>query len=356
MDLSSLLGKELTWGRHKLLALFTILVVLPAVFVYATFAFQHVLPTDAPVAIAPQTAAVTQDDLNIAKASVTYFSDPQTFESEAAALQALGREQVYAVITVPPNLTDGSLGTAEFDVYVSGSIVPYHEPARALQGIVSYSLDGALPRDATATRKFVGTERSLSTYLVPTFIISLVAIVALAYLPYTFDNEAAVVDRLRVETSLYAVFASKLLFFAGLLFVPLVVFDVTSAYFGTDLNVLSVGTFVVAVLTFLLLGLVAATLMLLLGFGTWGRIANLLVLFFVLTFSGLVYPVGFFSPVRRWLVRQVPTHYAAITARGFILRGDSLPTYTDWLLGLAGAVGVAALAFAGAVELYERRA
>lgn len=356
MDLSSLLGKELRWGRHKLLALFTILVVLPAVFVYATSAFQHVLPTDAPIALAPQTANVTQDDLNIAKASVTYFSDPETYDSQAAAMHALGREQVYAVVTVPPNLTAGSLGAAEFDIYASGSVVPYHEPTRALNGIVSYSLDSTLPRDVTATSHFVGAERSLASYLIPTFLISLIAIVALVYLPYTFDNEAAVIDRLRVESSLYAVFGSKLLFFAGLLFVPLAVFDVTTAYFGTGLNVLSVGTTIVTMLTFLVLGLVAATLMLLLGFGTWGRIANLLVLFFVLTFSGLVYPVGFFSPARRWIVRHVPTHYSAISTRGFVLRGDSIGTYSDWLLGLAGAVVVAAVVFAGAVELYERRA
>jgi ABC-2 type transport system permease protein len=356
MDVSSLLGKELTWGRHKLLALFAILVVLPAVFAYATFAFQHVLPTDAPVAIAPQTASVSDADLDIARASVTLFSDPKTYESQAAAMRALGREQVYAVVTVPANLTDGSLGTANFDVYVSGSVVPYHEPARALENILTYSLGDTLPRDVSTERQFVGTERTLSSYLIPTFVLTLVSLVALAYLPYTFDNEAAVVDRLRVESSLYAVFASKLAFFGLLLLVPLAVFDVTTAYMGADLHVLSLGTAIVATLTFLLLGLLASAVMLVFGFGTWGRITNLLVLFFVLTFSGLVYPVGFFSPARRWLVRQIPTHYSAIATRGFVLRGDAIGTYSDWLLGLAGAVVVAALAFAGAVELYERKA
>jgi len=38
------------------------------------------------------------------------------------------------------------------------------------------------------------------------------------------------------------------------------------------------------------------------------------------------------------------------------LRDDPIGLYADWLLGLAAAVVVAALAFAGAVELYERRA
>ncbi|WP_232701833.1 ABC transporter permease [Halobacterium wangiae] len=356
MDLSSLLGKELTWGRHKLLALVAILVVLPAVFAYATFGFQHVLPTDAPIAIAPQTAAVTDDDMNIATAAVTVFSDPQPFATEASAMHALGREQVYAVVTVPPNLTDGSLGPAQFDVYVDGSVVPYLTPAQAIENIVAYGLDGTLPRDVEVTRQVVGTEYSLSSYLVPTFVLTLVALVALAYLPYTFDSEAAVLDRLRVETSLHAVVASKLAFFAVLLVVPLVVFDLMSVYMDAGVQVLGVGTIVVTVLTFLLLGLVAATVMLLVGFGAWGRIANLLVLLFVLGFSGLAYPVGFFSPARRWLVRHVPTHYAAISTRGFVLRDDPVELYADWLLGLVGAVLVAALAFAAAVELYERRA
>jgi len=356
MDLSSLLGKELTWGRHKILALTAILVVLPAVFAYATFGFQHVLPTDAPIAIAPQSAAVTQDDMNIATAAVTVFSDPQTYATEAKAMQALSREQVYAVVTVPPNLTDGSLGTAQFDVYVDGSVVPYHTPAQAIENIIEFGLGETLPRDVVVDREVVGTEYSLSSYLVPTFIVTLVALVALAYLPYTFDSEAAVLDRLRVETSLYAVVASKLAFFAALLLVPLAVFDLVGAYMEAGVNVVGVGTAIVAVLTFLFLGLVAATVLLLVGFGAWGRIANLLVLLFVLGFSGLAYPVGFFSPARRWLVRHVPTHYAAITTRGFVLRDDPIWLYADWLLGLAGAVVVAALAFAGAVELYERRA
>ncbi|WP_232685819.1 ABC transporter permease [Halobacterium zhouii] len=356
MDLSSLFRKELTWGRHKLLALFAVLVVLPAVFAYATFAFQHVLPTDAPIAIAPQTASVTRDDLNIAKAAVTFFSDPATYETKAAAMDALNREQVYTVLTVPPNLTDGSLGTAQFHVYVSGSVVPYQRPAQALTSITSYALDNTLPRDVTATRHVVGKKYSLSSYLVPTFVLTLVSLVALAYLPYTFDSEAAVLDRLRVETSLHAVVASKIAFFAGLLVVPLAVFDVVSASMGADLHVLSVGTVVVTLLTFCLLSLVAATVVLVVGFGAWGRIANLLVLGFVLTFSGLAYPVGFFSPARRWLVRHVPTHYAAIATRGYVLRGDPVTAYADWLLGLAAAVVVAAVAFSGAVELYERRA
>jgi ABC-2 type transport system permease protein len=356
MDLSSLLEKELTWGRHKRLALLAILVVLPALFAYATFAFQHVLPTDAPIAIAPQTTAVTQDDLNIAKAAVTFFSDPQTYETEAAAMDALNREQVYAVITVPADLTNESLGTAHFDVYVSGSVVPYQQPAQALTSITSYALDSTLPRDVTASRHVVGENHSLSSYLIPTFVLTLVALVALAYLPYTFDSEAAVLDRLRVETSLHAVVASKIVFFAGLLLVPLAVFDVVSHAMGADLQVLSVGTVAVTLLTFCFLALVATTVMFLVGFGAWGRITNLLVLFFVLSFSGLAYPVGFFSPARRWLVRHVPTHYSAIATRGFVLRGDPVTAYTDWLLGLVGAIAVAAVAFAGAVELYERRA
>lgn len=356
MDLSSLLRKELTWGRHKLLALLAILVVLPALFAYATFAFQHVLPTDAPIAIAPQAAAVTTDDLKIARAAVTFFSDPEMYGSKAAAMDALNREQVYAVITVPANLTDGSLGTAQFDVYVSGSVVPYQEPAQALSSITSYALDSSLPRDVTATRHVVGEKHSLSSYLIPTFVLTLVSIVALAYLPYTFDSEAVVLDRLRVETSLHAVVASKIAFFAGLLLVPLAVFDVVSGAMGANLQVLGVGTVVVTLLTFCLLALVAATVLLVVGFGAWGRIANLLLLFFVLSFSGLAYPVGFFSPARRWLVRHVPTHYSAIATRGFVLRGDPVTAYTDWLLGLVAAIAVAAVAFAGAVELYERRA
>ncbi|WP_336038124.1 ABC transporter permease [Halobacterium yunchengense] len=356
MDVTSLLGKELTWGRHKLVALLVVLVLLPAVFSYTTFAFQHVLPTDAPVAVAPADDATTEEDLDIATASVTLFSDPRTYDSEAAAMRALNRERVYAVIAVPPDLTDESAGTAHFDVYASGSVVPYLQPSQALASIASYTLEDQLPRDVSATRHVVGEEYALSSYLIPAFLLTLVSLVALVYLPYTFDQEAAVLDRLRVETSLHAVVASKLAFFGALLFVPLAVFDATTAHAGAALSVLTPGTALVTLLTFLLLGLVAATLMVVFRFGTWGRIANLLVMLFVLSFSGIAYPVGFFSPARRWLVRHVPTHYSAVTTRGFVLRGDAVGQYADWLLGLAAWVVGAAVVFAGAVELYERRA
>jgi len=355
MDVPSLLGKELTWGRHKLLALASILVVLPAAFAFATFGFQSVLPTDAPVAIAPQTAAVAGDDLSIARAAITIFSDPQTFDSQASAMRALNREQVYAVVSVPADLANESLGTAEFTVYVEGSVVPYHKPSQGLTSIVSYSLDSTLPRGAVANREFVGEQYRLSTYLVPTFVLTLVSLVALAYLPYTFDNEAEVLDRLRVESSLYAVVASKLAFFSVLMLVPLLTFDAASAISGANVTVLGPGTLLVTVLLFLLLGLVGATVMFLLGFGAWARIANLAVMLFVLGFSGVAYPVGFFSPARRWLVRHVPTHYAAIATRGFVLRDDPIALYADWLAGLVGAIAVAALAFVGSVKLYERR-
>lgn len=356
MDVPSLLGKELRWGRHKLLALAAVFVVLPAVFAYVTGGFQHVLPTDAPIAVAPRTAAVTGDDLRVARAAVTVFSDPVIYQSRADALTALGREQVYAVVSVPPALADSARGAAAFTVYIDGSVVPYHEPSRAIVRLLQSGLGTAIPRDVTVSRKFVGTQYSLSTYLVPSFVVSLTAIVALGYLPQTFEAEAAVLDRLRVETSLYAVVASKLLFFAALLVVPLVVFDAVTAVTGGSVSVLGVATLAVVVVTFLLLGLVAVAIQLLAGFGVWGRILNLLVLLFVLGFSGVVYPVGFFSPARRWVVRQVPTHYAVVTIRGLVLRGQPISAYADWLGGLVAAVGVAALVAGGTIELYERRA
>lgn len=362
-DLSSLLGKELRWGRHEILALLALFVALPAVFAYATTGFEHVLPTDAPVAVAPAGPAATDTDLRVARAAVTVFGDPELYGSRAAAMDALARERVYAVVAVPAGLTDGAAaGAAEFTMYVDGSVVPYHQPSRAITTLLESGLGELAPRDVSVTREVVGGQHALSAYLVPTFLVTLVAVVALGYFPHALADEAAVLDRLRVETSLRAVVASKLAFFAGLLVVPLVVFDVATTALGGSsssaaaISVLGPGTLLVVVLTFLLLGLVAATVQLLVGFGAWGRVANLVVLLGVLAFSGLAYPVGFFSPARRWLVRQVPIHYATVATRGFVLRDQPVGAYADWLLGLAGAVAVAALAFAVAAELYERRA
>jgi len=353
MALWPLVTKELTWSRRRLVPLFLLVVVLPASFAYVTTGFDNVLPTDTPVAVVAQSEAVTEDDIDIGRAALTFFSDPRTYEDNASAFAALRREQVYAVVTVPPGVTNQSTAST-FHVYVHGSMVPYHQPSEAVVSVLRYQLRSVLSGSVTIERHLVGRSHSLSAYLIPSFVMVLVMLLALGYLPYTLAADQPVIDRLRVDASLEAVLGAKLLYYAAILAIPLAVFQLASTLLGYDVT-LTIGTLVVSVLTFLTLGAVGCAITLLTRFSTWGRLANILLLLALFLFSGLLYPAGFFSPVRRTIVRLLPTHYATILLRSSFLRDTPTFAPTDWYLGLAALTLVALVALVGSIRVYERR-
>lgn len=355
MGVPPLLVKELRWGWRKKLPLVVLFVLVPGLFVYGTLAFDHVLPTSVPVAVAPATPIATTDDLNIVKAAVTLFSDPVVYQSREAAMRALSHERVYAVVTAPADLATSS-GTAHVDLFVSGSVVPYQEPAQVLASVADRGLSSLLDRPVSTTYTVVGHERTLSAYLLPTFLFVLVLLVAFAYLPYNLASEEAAIDRLRLESSLVRVVATKLGVFTVLLVAPIAVFDFASRSLGTPVAFLRPSVLFVYALTFLAAATLAAAITVALRFSAWGRLANLAALLFCLAFSGLAYPRGFFSVARREFVTWLPTYHAIVAARGFTLRSQPLTAYTDTLLLLLGTLAVCCVLFVGSVRYYERGA
>lgn len=353
MSLLALLRKELAWSRRRLFLLGFLFVVLPAALSYGTLAFNTVLPTDTPLAVVPAGQNVTSADLDVAMGALTTFSQPKQFESTGTALRALSREQVYAVVRVPAGLADTDT-PATVEVLVHGSIVPYLEPSKLVVSVLDYVLGTVVESEVSVDRQVVGTERTLSSYLLPTFQLVLVWLVALVYLPYNLAGEAPAVDRLRLESSLEAMVAGKLAFFGALLVLPAAVFHVFASSFGYGAGAASPGTVAVLVLTFLYLGAFASAVTIVSRFSTFGRLANVVALFALLVFSGIIYPAGFFSPLRREIVRLVPTHYSVVMTRSFVLRDASPLDYGWWFAGLLGLVALGALAVKGAVVVYER--
>ncbi|GAA0643665.1 ABC transporter [Salarchaeum japonicum] len=355
MGVPPLLAKELRWGWRKKLPLFVLFVLVPGLFVYGTLAFEHVLPTSVPVAVAPAGPGVTHDDLSVVRGAVALFSDPAIYESRTAAMRALAHERVYAVVTAPANLTTGS-GRATVELFVSGSVVPYLEPAQVLANVAERGVASLTDRPVSTAYTVVGRERSLSAYLLPTFLFVLVLLVAFAYLPYNLASEEAAIDRLRLESSLHRVVATKLAAFTVLLVAPVAVFDLASRVLGTPVGFLRPSVLAVYVLCFLAAGTLAAAVTVALRFSAWGRLANLAVLLFCLAFSGLAYPRGFFSVARRDFVTSLPTYHAMVAARGFTLRGQELAAYADTVLLLLGTLAACCVLFAGSVRYYERGA
>lgn len=351
-----LVRKELAWARRNAVPLLFVLVLLPGGGAYAALGFQHVLPTDTPIAVVPQDDAVSQDDRRIAGAAVTTFSDPVDYDDRDAAMRAMEREEVYAVLTVPPDLTDETRGTATFHLYTDGDMVPYQEPSRAVASITRTSLRQVLPRNVEVQRHERGAALTLSEYLVPTFLMLLTMLLAFTYLPYALVTESRALDRVRVAGSIESAVVAKLLSFTVLLVVPLAVAQAAAFVLDYRVSTLAPGALVVFPLTFLYLGAFAAAVTVISRFATWGRLMNVTVMLVLFTFSGLVYPVGFFSVARRQLVRLFPTHYSMIVARGHVLKGLDAVTFADMygLLVVTTAVALGALKLSAVY--YERGA
>ncbi len=356
MSLRSLLKKELHWSKHNIVALALVLLVLPAVFVGASTAFQTVIPRDTPVAVVAQDETVSATDMATVGAGMAAVSEPVSAESPEHAERMLRRETVYAIVQVPPDIDDPENEEATFVLTVDGSIVPFTEPSKAIRTIMEFRLDRALAADVTVERRVVGPDNSLPEYLVPIFLMVDVMLFAFTYVPYNLAREATVLDRLRAESSVEAVVGAKLLYFTLLMLVPILVFQGAAAYLGYAVNSLAVGAVLALLTTFVALAAISMTVMVLLRFGTLGRFVNVVLLLGLLGFSGLAYPVGYFSPLRKELVRMVPTHYAMIVTRSSMQKGLGLAPFADWLAGLAGFALLALLALKLAAVYYRRTA
>ncbi len=356
MSLASLLRKEIRWSRHNIVALALVLLVLPAVFVGASTAFQTVIPRDTPVAVVAQDETVSAADMARVGTGMAAVSDPVSAETPDDAEAMLRRETVYAVVQVPPDIDDPENDDATFVLTVDGSVVPFTEPSKAIRTIMEFRLDRALAADVTVERRVVGPDNSLPEYLVPILLMVVLMLFAFAYVPYKLAREATGLDRLHAESSLEAVVGAKLLYFTLLMLVPILVFQGTAAYLGYAVNSLAVGAVLALLTTFVALAAVSTTVMILSGFDTLGRFVNVVLLLGTVGFSGLAYPVGYFSPLRKELVRMVPTHYAMIVTRSSMQKELGLAPFADWLAGLAGFALLALVALKLAAVSYRRSA
>jgi len=364
MKLRPLLAKELRWSRHRILTLLLLLLLLPGFFAYTTVVFQNVIPQDSPIAVTPASDEVSEGELAFVRGSLTFASDPVIYEDRDRAIRDLRRESVYAVLEVPPDIlnestatrTDSPADNATFTLYVDGSTVPYNEPSEAIRGALASFLNQNLEPRITVEREVVGTEHSIAEYLLPVFLFGIVLLFAFAYLPYNLARETEALDRLRAEASLDAVVLSKLVYVGALMLVPITAFHGVALYLDYSVDLLAPGAVGTYLLTFWSLAAISTTIMLLTDFGTLGRFLNIALLFGVLSFSSLVYPVGFFSALRREIARLVPLHYSMIVVRGTSLRGLDVATFADWLAALVGFTILTGIVLKLTIVWYDRTA
>lgn len=333
LKIPTFIKKEVNWSSHRLVAICLLFLVVPALFATGTVFFEHTLPENSPIAITPISDDVTKNELQIIRGSLTFISDPVIVDSADRAFSQLKREEVYAVVKVPPDITTTN-ASATVDIYIHGSVTIFRLPSRAIINLVAESLDKALPADINATRHVIGPQRTLSEYLLPTFLMVFVMLVAFVYLPAMLAAEESVFDRLRMKSSLDALLAAKGLFFMALVVMSILVVYVVGAVLGYGLEPVSAPGIAVYLLTFVYLAALSTSIMLLTKFNKAGQVLNVGILFALIPLSNLAYPVGFFSPLSKTIARLNPLHYSMIIARSALLKETPITLFTDWLGGL----------------------
>ena len=354
--LRSLLYKEALWARRNVGPIVLVLVVIPSLVALGTVAFQQVIPRDTPVAVVPADDAVTDDEVSAMRGITTVFAHPRTYEAadRKDAMRALSREEVYAVFILPHGILERE-AQVTITMVVDEAVVPYEQPSRAIAGILRRQVRTVLPADVALERVTVGTDRTLSEYLVSIGAMLVTLLFAFAYVPYLVADERQVFRRLRVEATLWHVLASKFLVLTPLLLLPLLSVQAVANYLTFSVGLLAPGAIAVTLLTFLYLTAISLGVMFLTGFRTVGRVGNVALLFGAVAFSNLVYPTGFFSPLRREIARDSPLFYSMVVQRGLSLKGHSVALYADYLLALGGVTALSVAFLAASVVVYDRR-
>ncbi|MDR5671670.1 ABC-type multidrug transport system, permease component [Halalkaliarchaeum sp. AArc-CO] len=349
------LWTEAYGARRNIAVLLVGFVLLPGLLVGGTVGFDQTLPEDVPIGVAPGDEATTDDDLTLAQGGVALLGTPEPYDTREKAIRGLDREEVYIVVLVPPDVLDQET-TAEFRMLSHGSAVPLIDATGLLALFLDAELSSLLSGPVEVTHEQRGVENTLSEYLIPTGITLFVLSVALLYVPYDVRVDRQVLDRIRHQSRLEAFLAAKLLFYTAMMAVVLGAIATANLWLEYRIDVATVETMAAVGLLFLSTAAIGTGVLFLTGLGRVALFVNLGVLVGIAGLGSLVYPVGFFSPVRMEIARSLPPHYLAVIIRGHVLRGDPFGVYLDWYRFL-GLYTLACLGFCWVcVRSYEWRA
>ena len=348
-----LFEKELFWLRRNWRAVAVVFLLAPALFGVATATFDRTVPQDVPVAVAPADDAVTEDELQAVAGLARTVSAPRSYDSPDAARTALRRERVYGVLSVGHGLYEPGANVT-LSLAVDGGMVTYVEPSLVVTGTLR-DRAGVFPSTVTVERRILAPERTLPEFLFATGLVYLLAVYAFTYVPYHLARERRVFDRVRVESSLWALLVAKAGLFAALGAAAVASMSLAGVALGYRVGVADPAVLGVLALTGGALVAVSLGVSFLTRFSVAGRFANVALLGGIVAFSNPVYPTGFFSAVRRSIAGWSPVYHATVVVRGVALKGLSPATFADRLLLLAGVALVSLCWLAAAVVAFERR-
>jgi len=365
MLLLPLLKKEVHWSKRHVVVLAFLLVLLPGALGIATVGLQETVPEDVPVALVAQNDSVSEDDMGQARSGLGLYADPQEVSDRETAMEMLEREEVYIVVEVPPGVLDEDREQVQFNFTFHGAIAPLHQAETELVDLTEQRIGDTRQtvtgdRNVVVTTQIEGEKKGLGEFLYPALILLLLVFFAFTYIPHELRRDSSVFDRLRTETSLESIITSKLLYLTPLMVLPVLSFHAVALLPQVDYNV---GTFdpvsllastALLLVTFLALATVAATIMVLSRFSAAGQTTNLLALLGVVGVSAMVFPRGAVSSLRATIAAFMPTHYAAVAVRSFMLKDVSVTTYLDMIGAVVLLLVVGALALKGSIVYYRR--
>jgi len=293
-----------------------LLVLVPVALGASTAALQETVPEDIPVAVVAENENVTDTEMRQASAGISILASPERVDGQGSpaanrerAIERLEREEVYLVVVVPPGLLSEEVAGVELQFVFDGANAPLHQADSEISDIARTRFNSIRETDAAIEEGNVsiesqinGDEKGLGEFLFPAYMLGLLLFLGFTYVPYTLRRDASVLDRLRLESSLGTLVLSKLLFLTAAMLVPLLAFHGTALGLGYEIGTLSPVSLVVstAVLlgTFLAVGLIAASIMVLTRFSDAGQSLNLLVLLGFLGASAIAFPRGAVAPAR----------------------------------------------------------
>lgn len=353
MNLRPFLRKEWYQTRRNIGVILVVLILLPGAAAFGTAAFQKTLPEDIPVGVAPANDEVSEHEMRLVQAGTSVYAAPIRYDSPSAAEAALQREEVYLAFVIPPGLME-----QDADVTVTQisdqRMAPFQDPANYTQAVLQWRLNDELPSDVSIEHERIGTKLSLSEYMVPTALMILVVLYSFVFFPFELYREREVYDRIELHADIGGAVLAKIMFHGALLIVPLMVFQLVGFYFGYRIQHFHLPTLAIVGLTFVYLAATSGTIMFFSRLRRAGLFANVGMMALILAFSSFVFPVGFFSTIRKEITTTAPTYHSMRIARSTMLKDASLQSFVEPLALLLGFTVVMILAMRWGINHYRR--
>lgn len=352
-QLRGFLKREWFGTRRNLGVLLVILILVPAGTAFGTAAYQQTIPEDIPIGIAPENESVSENELAVIKAGVTLYAAPIEYETERAARVALEREEVYLVLAVPPGLfeTDGSV---TLRMISDQRLVQFQEPANFTAGVLGTVLDTTVPADVRLHHERLGLAYSLSEFLIPTGLMIIVLLFGLLYVPLELYREREVFERVALNGTVKAATTAKIAAAGLLLVVPITVFQAVSMFLEYRLAHFSTDILGIIAITYLYAVCVGAGLMFWTRLRRAGVFLNFGILGAVLSMSSFIYPIGFFSAIRKQIATSLPTHHSMVILRSTMMKDAGVGEFPGRMREILLVTALAVLLLIVGIRRYRR--